>query len=128
MRLYLDDDTSSVLLARLLRRAGHDVQAPQEVGLAGEDDAVHLTHAVREGRVLLTGNHGDFRNLHNLVLEARGHHPGVFVVRRDNDPRRDMFPADTVRAIQELLTAGVPVADQFVILNYWRWSHSGSGG
>jgi hypothetical protein len=38
MRLYLDDDSASSLLTRLLRQAGHDVRLPSEVGMAGEDD------------------------------------------------------------------------------------------
>ena len=33
MKLYLDDDTASPLLAKLLRKAGHDVQIPSEVAL-----------------------------------------------------------------------------------------------
>ena len=41
MRVYLDDDSAALLLARLLRQAGHDVELPADVGLSGEDDAVH---------------------------------------------------------------------------------------
>jgi hypothetical protein len=70
MRIYLDDDSAAQLLARLLRQAGHEVQIPADVGLLGEDDAVHLTHAVKDDRVLLTGNHRDFLNLHNLVMQV----------------------------------------------------------
>jgi hypothetical protein len=88
--------------------------------MAGSDDPVHLTHAIRENRVLFTGNHDDFEALHDLIMQAGGHHPGIPVVRRDNDPRRDMTPAGIVRAIDKLLAAGVPIADQFVILNQWR--------
>jgi predicted nuclease of predicted toxin-antitoxin system len=90
MRLYLDDDSAATLLARLLRQAGHDVETPIDAGLPGEDDVVHLTYAVKNDRVLLTGNHRDFLNLHNLVMQVTGHHPGILVVRRDNDPKRDM--------------------------------------
>ena len=38
MKLYLDDDTASPLLAKLLRNAAHDVQMPGEVGMAGAPD------------------------------------------------------------------------------------------
>jgi hypothetical protein len=55
MRLYLDDDSAATLLARLLTQAGHDVQTPADAGLSGEDDAVHLTDAIKDDRVLLTG-------------------------------------------------------------------------
>ena len=41
----------------------------------------------------------DFTLLHDLVLLAGGHHPGILVVRRDNNPIRDMSPGAIVRAI-----------------------------
>ena len=93
MKLYLDDDSAAPLLARLLGQAGHDVQMPADVGLSGEDDAVHLRHAAGDGRAMVTGNHRDFLNLHHLVIQLQGHHPGILVVRRDNDPKRDVSGA-----------------------------------
>jgi predicted nuclease of predicted toxin-antitoxin system len=120
MRLYLDDDSASALLASLLRQAGHDVQVPADVRISGDDDAVHLAHAVKENRVLLSHNHRDFRNLHNLIMVTQGHHPGILIVRRDNDPKRDLKAHDIVRAIRNLLAAGVALSDQFHILNHWR--------
>jgi predicted nuclease of predicted toxin-antitoxin system len=120
MRIYLDDDSASPLLARLLRNAGHDVQVPADAGMSGKDDAVHLAHAVRQQRALLTRNYTDFENLHDLVVAVQGHHPGILVVRQDNDPRRDLTPRGIVRAIANLLATGVPVADQYIILNQWR--------
>jgi hypothetical protein len=71
MRLYLDDDSASLLLARLLRRARHDVERPVDVGMDGKDDPVHLGYAVQSDRVL-SHNHRDFENLHNLVMTAQG--------------------------------------------------------
>jgi hypothetical protein len=50
MRLYLDDDTASSLLVKLLRKAAHEVQVPSEVGMAGAPDPVHLAHAIGDGR------------------------------------------------------------------------------
>lgn len=120
MRLYLDDDIAVPLLAQLLRQAGHDAQLPVDAGMTGKDDAVHLTHAIRENRVCLTKNYGDFANLHNLVLEAKGHHPGILVIREDNDPKRDLTLRGMVIAIGKLLAAGVPMADEYIILNHWR--------
>src|SRR5437899_1464980 len=105
MRLYLDDDIASVHLARLLRRAGHDVRLPSEAGLAGESDAVHLTRAVRENRVCLTRNYDDFEDLHKLILEVKGHHSGILVVQYDNDPKRDLTSGGIVRAIGNLVAA-----------------------
>src|SRR5260370_42333474 len=120
MRLYLDDDSAYPVLAQLLRNNGYDVQLPVDVGMTGKDDPVHLTHASSENRLVLTRNHGDFENLHNLIQTAQGHHPGILVVRQDNNPRRDMTHREIVRAIRNLLAANVPVADKCIVLNHWR--------
>jgi hypothetical protein len=120
MRLYLDDDTASALLDRLLARAGHDVQIPASAGMIGESDAAHLSHCIRENRSMLSRNHDDYEDLHDLDLECGGHHPGILVVRFDNDPSRDLKPPGIVRAIARLLAAGVPIADNCHVLNQWR--------
>ena len=86
MRLYLDDDSTDAILVRLLQRGGHDNRIPADAGLAGEEDPVHLTHAIREDRVPLSGNHDDYRNLHNLIMQARGHHPGIFITAEEPQP------------------------------------------
>ena len=120
MRRYLDDDTASPLLAKLLGNAGHDVQLPSAAGMSGKDDAVHLTHAIQDDRTCLTKNHGDFETLHNLIVAANGRHPGILVLRQDNDPTRDLSPRGVARAIQNLQAAGVPVVTSFYVLNHWR--------
>jgi hypothetical protein len=120
MRLYLDDDSTSALLVRLLRRGGHDVRLPAEIGMTGESDAVHLLHAVAEDRVCLSHNYDDFEDLHNLVVAVRGHHPGILIVRKDNNPKRDLSPPGIVRAIGKLLAAGAELTDHFYVLNHWR--------
>jgi predicted nuclease of predicted toxin-antitoxin system len=120
MRLYLDDDSASAALARELTSAGHDVQVPNDVGMVGKEDAIHLTHALREDRVLVSKNNDDFEMLHDLIRQAQGHHPGIFMIRQDNDPNRDMKPRHIVRAIRNLEAASVPIRDQFIVLNQWR--------
>ena len=120
MRLYLDDDSAEALAVALLRQAGHDVQIPADVGMSGQIDSVHLTYAVRDDRALLSRNHGDFKSLHDLIVAVHGDYPGLLIVRRDNDPTRDLKPAGIVRAIRNLLSAGVPIRDQLQILNHWR--------
>jgi hypothetical protein len=120
MRLYLDDDSADPLLTKLLRNAGPDVEIPRDAGLSGEADPVHLRHAIIETRVMLTRNYDDFLDLHNLILTAQGHHPGILVVREDNDPKRDMKPGDIVRALANLEAAGVPLTDSYHVLNHWR--------
>lgn len=120
MKLYLDDDIAQALLVNLLRRDGHDVSVPADFGMAGQKDAAHLRRAVREQAVFLSQNYDDFRLLHELILETQGHHPGILIVRKDNDPTRDMRPPQVVRALRNLISAGVPLADEYVILNHWR--------
>jgi hypothetical protein len=84
MRLYLDDDSVDPSVIRLLRRDGHDVQVPADVGQVGSSDQAHLAHAIRDRRTILTRNHADFDDLHDLViLAAQGHHQGILVVRYD---------------------------------------------
>jgi predicted nuclease of predicted toxin-antitoxin system len=121
MRLYLDEDTAAALLVQLLRQDGHDVETPAGTGLMGEWDPVQLTYAIKEDRVFLTRNYEDFEDLHNLVVDVgRGHHPGILVIRRDNSPRRNMAPRDIVRALRNLEAAGVPITDQYIVLNGWQ--------
>jgi len=120
MKLYLDDDIASPLLAQTLRRAGHDVRTPADAGLPGASDSVHFRRAVLEGRTLLSRNYDDFEELHLLILDAGGGHPGVLVVRRDDPKRRNMKPHDIVRALGKLEAAGAPIADEYDELNHWQ--------
>jgi hypothetical protein len=119
--LYIDDDSADPALLRLLRRDGHDVQVPADVGLVGSSDQVHLAHAIRDRRAVLTRNHDDFEALHDLVVSAaKGHHAGVLVVRYDNNPRNNMSRGDIARAVRKLDSAGVAIADSYHELNHWQ--------
>ena len=120
MKIYLDDNITDPRLADLLRKAGHDAIIPADVGTAGVLDARHLTYAIRHGVVILTQDHDDFAALHDLVTASGGSHPGIFVVRRDNDTTRDLTHRGIVTTITKLLAAGVAVAGQRHILNHWR--------
>lgn len=71
-------------------------------------------------RVCVTANYGDYEELHLLVREAKGDHPGILVVRQDNDPTRDLSKKGIVAAIRKLEGAGVPIANEYVVLNHWR--------
>jgi len=120
MRLYLDDDMASALLARLLRDAGNDVQLPLETEMSGASDPVHLAYCMGQGRCLLSGNHDDFLELHDLIMHADGHHPGILIVRRDNNPKRDLIPKGIVQTVQNLESSGVEIENHFHILNHWK--------
>ncbi|MBC7853838.1 MAG: hypothetical protein IAF94_10410 [Pirellulaceae bacterium] len=69
---------------------------------------------------MLSYNHRDFDQLHMLIGQSGGMHPGIFIVRRDDDRRRDMSPPQISLAIGKLIKSGVPIANQFIILNHWR--------
>lgn len=120
MKLYVDEDSVHGLLVRLLQRAGHDSEVPSDVGLIGRSDPVQHRYSISANRSLLSANRDDFRELHDLILQARGVHPGILIIRRDNDRRRDLTPRGIVTAIGNLLAANVPVENQFIILNHWR--------
>ena len=121
MRLYIDDDSVDPGLIRLLRRDGHDVQVPTDVGLVGSSDQVHLAHAIRDRRAILTRNYPDFQALHDLVVSAAsGHHCGILVVLFDNNPKNTMSSGDIARAVRNLEQAGVAIADAYHELNHWQ--------
>jgi predicted nuclease of predicted toxin-antitoxin system len=120
MNLYLDDDSCHGILATLLRQAGHDVVDPMQAGIPGQNDPVHLAWTIRQRRVIVSKNHRDFEELHLLIMACGGHHPGVIMVRQDNDRARDLTPRGIVVAIRKLEASGTPTADSFIILNQWR--------
>ena len=120
MNLYLDDESAKASLVKLLQNFGHQVGLPFDVGLVGVSDPRHLMHTVLHNLVLLTKNHDDFEDLHLLVHATGGKHPGLLVVRLDNDPSRDMKDREIARAIGNLEGAGVSIANEFHVLNHWR--------
>jgi predicted nuclease of predicted toxin-antitoxin system len=120
MNLYLDDDSAKASLVSLLKRIGHQVAIPADAGLSGASDPRHFMHTVRNNLLLLTKNHDDFEDLHLLVQATGGKHPGLLVVRSDNDPSRDMKDRDIARALGNLEAAGVAVGNEFHVLNHWR--------
>ena len=120
MLLYLDDDSVDRVLIRRLIDGGHEVLTPVAPRTAGHADPVHLMCAIRTGRVILTHDHEDFTVLHELVLLSGGHHPGIFVVREDNHPTRDMSPRAIARAIHNLTASNVAIPNAGHVLNHWR--------
>lgn len=120
MNLYLDEDSVARMLASILRKAGHRVTLPADVGMVGKSDASQLVHALQHGLVLLTRNHKDFAVLHDLVVACGGSHPGILTVRSDNNTRRDMKLTAIPGAIARLESSGAPLVNQLHVLNHWR--------
>ncbi len=107
-------------LSQAFGGAGHEVLTCPAAGLLGRHDALQLSHAILTQRVLLTKNYDDFGALHELVLACGGHHPGILVVRSDNDSARDMSLRGVALAIKKLIASDLPVVDDYIILNQWR--------
>jgi hypothetical protein len=120
MRLYLDEDSSSNLLAALLRHSGHDVTTCLDLNSEGASDVVQFTQSNRDQRVILTRNHHDFEDLHDLVQSVRGRHAGILVVLNENNKRRDMNERQIERAINQLISAAVPIENEVNVLNHFR--------
>ena len=120
MRLYLDEDTADGILFKLLVAAGHDVVAPAGEGMSSETDPKQLIHSIRTRRAFVTHNYKDFKDLHELIKTARGSHPGILVIRRDNDSARDLSTRGIVNAIRKLELSGQTVENEYHTLNQWR--------
>ena len=101
----------------LLRKAGHDVVTINELELVGSDDTVVLDCARKQERVLLTQNCRDFEALHQL----NSSHPGILAIYQDNYSSKNMRFKDIVKAIANLEAAEIPLANQFISLNYWNY-------
>jgi predicted nuclease of predicted toxin-antitoxin system len=120
MNIYLDDNLAEDQLVKLLVKGGHAAVQPADVGMAGKSDARHFAHAIRQLWVLLTRDRDDFEDLHQLVLTSGGSHPGILVVRYENDSTKDMKPKHIAAAIIKLTKSGIYVTDGYVVLNHWR--------
>ncbi|MCZ6794289.1 MAG: DUF5615 family PIN-like protein [Planctomycetota bacterium] len=102
MNLYLDDDTVDRRLVAMFGNARHSVVVPAGVDLSGAPDERHFICAIQQSLVLLTRNHDDFLDLHEVVRAAYGSHAGILIIRSDNDPTRDMTLRQIVTAITKL--------------------------
>src|SRR5436305_9298987 len=120
MQIYLDDCADDDDLVALLSQAGHTVHNPRTERTRGAADLRHLEYAAAHGYVLLTQNPSDFQKLHDAWQVQGLLHSGLLLVYQDNIRGKDMEPADVVRAIDRLLSAGIPIANDLHILNYWR--------
>ncbi|MEM8639776.1 MAG: DUF5615 family PIN-like protein [Cyanobacteria bacterium P01_G01_bin.54] len=115
--LLIDEDSQAKYLVNLLRAAGHDVVTANEAGIMGLPDEEVLDYARQQNRVVLTRNCGDFLALHQLQPV----HPGILAVYQEGNPERNMSYQAVVRAIENLQAAEMALANQFVVLNQWRY-------
>jgi predicted nuclease of predicted toxin-antitoxin system len=120
MNIYLDDNFSDQILAGKLRKAGHSLVRPIEVGLSGASDAKHLEYATRHELVLMTKDRDDFLDLHKLLESASGRYAGILLVAYDNDAAKDKKTIHVVETVAKLVQSEAPIGQQFIFLNQWR--------
>ena len=117
LKIYLDDCAYSKNLLRLLTEAGHQVQTPIDAGIVGQPDIVHFEYTIEHKMVLLTKNPSDFLELRH----KNPNHFGIMAIYQDNDVTRDMKNSEIVKAIDNLLEAGITIEGNFHVLNTWRY-------
>jgi predicted nuclease of predicted toxin-antitoxin system len=120
MRLLLDENVNDRRLASRLRARGHDPVLSGDFGLLSAADARVLIWAIGQTLPVLTRDSRDFRDLHELIMVAGGHHPGLLLVYFDVDPRHNMSDRAIAGAISKLEASGVPIPDHIHVLNQWR--------
>ena len=120
MRLLLDENTSDRRLAARLHAQGHQSVLATDVGLISVSDARVFRSAITQALPVLTRDFDDFTDLDDLIMAAGGHHPGVLVVRFDNDPRHNLTDRAIATAITKLESSGIALPDRVHVLNQWR--------
>jgi predicted nuclease of predicted toxin-antitoxin system len=120
MKLLLDENMSDLRLASRLQAQGHDPVLAIDVGLQSASDARVFSLANAQDVPVLTRDSDDFTDLHDLIMAAGGHYPGVFIVRFDNDPRHNLSDRGIAGAINKLESSGIPIPDGIHVLNHWR--------
>jgi predicted nuclease of predicted toxin-antitoxin system len=111
MRFLLDENMSDRRLVSRLQAQGHNPILARDVGLLSATDARVLIWAIVQAVPVLTRDSQDFTDLHDLVMAAGGHHPGILVVRFDSDQRHNL----TDRGIAGAITSSNPRAFPFPI-------------
>ena len=98
-------------VARELRALGHDADATAErADLRGQDDAVILAVAAREGRVVVTEDRRDFRRLARAEVSGGRPHPALVLLSPRAWRRRNRIAIGRlVRALDALLASGAMV-------------------
>ena len=111
--LYADEDVAQQIVLAL--RQFHDVKYPSEEGTTGYSDVWHLRNALRDGRILLTVNHSDYRFLHRVVTSAHVFdglpetHTGILSVAQRPEPQ------EWASAIHSLLSLAEPISGRLLV-------------
>ena len=116
IRLYLDEDSMSWELIHALLARGLDVQSVADAGMLGRPDGDHLEYAALQGRVLYSGNVGDFYQLHSVYMASQRSPAGIILVHR-----RKYSVGEQLRRLLKLTTAlsAEAMRDRLEFLNSW---------
>jgi hypothetical protein len=91
----------SRLIARELRRRGHDVVSVHDKPGSGTADEVVFDYARSQQRALVTENVRDYRPLADAVISVEERHPGLVFTTEKRWPRRD--PGALIAALDGML-------------------------
>jgi len=120
--IYLDDNIDDDELIARLRKAGYGVVSPRQAGTSGCKDLEHLAYAAEHGYVLLTADAKEFaEKWHKQWLEEGRSHAGILVIHYERDVSKNMSYEDIIRAIDNLVAAGMPLDNEVYSLNQWRY-------
>ena len=120
MKIYLDDSADGEEIIAFLKFAGFEVTSPRRIGTSGKQDTEHLQVAESFGAVTLTFD-GDFRILHDGLINMKRNHAGILLVCRYNNPHKDMKPHQIVKAIKNVLNLSLPIQNNLLILNQFKY-------
>jgi predicted nuclease of predicted toxin-antitoxin system len=120
MKFLLDESLNDRRLVARLRIQGHEPILLADLGMISASDARVFSRAIGQDLPVLTRDFEDFTDLHALIMAAGGHHPGVLVVRFDQDPRHNLTDRGIATAIHKLESSGFVLSDRLHVLNHWR--------
>lgn len=112
MKLYLDEDTSHHSIVAALRSRGLDVVSSLESGMNGREDEDHLVLAAAQDRVIVTGNVGDFAQLHAEWAAVGRSHAGIIIATQQR-----YSTGEFVRRILRIVASRVEVRDGLFFLS-----------
>jgi hypothetical protein len=105
---HIDNDVPVAVAHELLAR-GHSAFTARDLGLMSAPDPVHLQHAARNNRILVTHNKRDFRLLHQAWTTwfATRAHSGILVIKQ-----QALLAPDMADAIDTFVRTGQPLTNR----------------
>lgn len=105
----------------MLKSAGHNVTTVFEVNLAGMPDYDVLMYAIKTKRILFTQNCEDFVSLSESIVSNGGNHPGIILLHKNNNQKKDMSYPEIVKAIDNLIDTGIAIPNSVHRLNQYHF-------